>query len=236
LLTHASRILGTGQLSLAKYLMICAHEDNPELNVKDEKAFFIHMLERIDFASDFHFFTKTTMDTLDYSTRDINQGSKLVIAAAGEKRRHLKIEFSQNFSLPEEFVHPKIAAPGMVVLEGPRFKTYSKGKIQINRLKKHLQTQTDLDSLPLFVVVDDADFAATSFSNFLWVTFLRSNPSHDIYGVNEKILFKHWACNPPLIIDARIKPFHADPLMSDKKVVEKVDALGKRGGPLFGII
>ncbi|MBC2702927.1 UbiD family decarboxylase [Desulfobacula sp.] len=236
LLTHASRILGTGQLSLAKYLMICAHEDNPELNVKDEKAFFIHMLERIDFASDFHFFTKTTMDTLDYSTRDINQGSKLVIAAAGEKRRHLKIEFSQNFSLPEEFVHPKIAAPGMVVLEGPRFKTYPKGKIQINRLKKYLQTQTDLDSLPLFVVVDDADFAAKSFLNFLWVTFLRSNPSHDIYGVNEKILFKHWACNPPLIIDARIKPFHADPLVSDKKVVEKVDALGKKGGPLFGII
>ncbi len=236
LLTHASRILGTGQLSLAKYLMICAHEDKPELNVKDEKAFFIHMLERIDFASDLHFFTKTTMDTLDYSTRDINQGSKLVIAAAGEKRRHLKIEFSQNFSLPEEFVHPKIAAPGMVVLEGPRFKTYPKGKIQINRLKKHLQAQTDLTSLPLFVVVDDAGFAAKSFSNFLWVTFLRSNPSHDIYGVNEKTVFKHWGCTPPLIIDARIKPFHADPLISDKKVVEKVDALGKRGGPLFGII
>jgi len=85
-------------------------------------------------------------------------------------------------------------------------------------------------------VVDDADFAAKSFSNFLWVTFLRSNPSHDIYGVNEKIVFKHWGCNPPLIIDARIKPFHADPLVSDKKVAEKVDVLGKRGGPLFGII
>ncbi|WP_299980812.1 UbiD family decarboxylase [Desulfobacula sp.] len=236
LLTHASRVLGTGQLSLAKYLMICAHEDNPELNVNDEKAFFIHMLERINFASDLHFFTKTTMDTLDYSTQNTNLGSKLVMAAAGEKRRHLKIEFPQNFSLPEEFKHPKIAAPGMVVLEGPHFKTYPKGKIQINRLKKHLQTQTDLESLPLFVVVDDANFTAKSFSNFLWVTFLRSNPSHDIYGVNEKIIFKHWECNPPLIIDARIKPFHADPLVPDKKVVEKVDALGQRGGPLFGII
>jgi len=236
LLTHASRVLGTGQLSLAKYLMICAHEDNPGLNVKDEKAFFIHMLERIDFESDLHFFTKTTMDTLDYSTQNINLGSKLVMAAAGEKRRHLKSEFPQYFSLPEEFKHPKIAAPGMVVLEGPDFKTYPKGKIQINRLKKHLQTQADFETLPLFVVVDDADFAAKSFSNFLWVTFLRSNPSHDIYGVNEKIVFKHWGCNPPLIIDARIKPFHADPLVSDKKVAEKVDVLGKRGGPLFGII
>ena len=236
LLTHASRILGTGQLSLAKYLMICAHEDNPELNVNDEKAFFIHMLERIDFSTDLHFFTKTTMDTLDYSTQNITSGSKLMIAAAGEKRRHLKNEFPQHFSLPEEFKHPKIVLPGIIVVEGPHFKTYANGKIQINRLKKHLQTQTGLDSLPLFVVVDDTDFSTKSFSNFLWVTFLRSNPSHDIYGINEKTSFKHWECKPPLIIDARIKPFHSDPLVPDKKLIEKVDALGKRGGPLFNII
>lgn len=236
LLTHASRVLGTGQLSLAKYLMICAHEDNPGLDVNDEKAFFIHLLERIDFASDLHFFTKTTMDTLDYSSQTINMGSKLVMAAAGEKRRYLKSEFPQNFSLPVEFIHPKIVAPGIVVVEGPVFKTYPKGKTQINRLKKHLQTQTDFETLPLFVVVDDAEFAAKSFSNFLWVSFLRSNPSHDIYGINEKTVFKHWGCNPPLIIDARIKPFHSDLLVSDKKVIERVEALGKRGGPLYGII
>ena len=237
LLTHANRVLGTGQLSLAKYLMICAHEDNPDLNVNDEKAFFIHMLERIDFASDLHFFTKTTMDTLDYSTREINQGSKLIMAAAGRKQRQLKTEFPPDFSLPGQFIHPKIVAPGMVVIKGPHFTTYSKGKIQINQFKKHLQKrQADLASLPLFVVVDDTDFAAASFSNFLWVTFLRSNPSHDIYGVNEKTTFKHWGCISPLIIDARIKPFHTDPLVPDLKVVEKVDALGKRGKPLFGII
>ncbi|MCP3874336.1 MAG: UbiD family decarboxylase [Desulfobacteraceae bacterium] len=236
LLTHANMVLGTGQLSLAKYLMICAHEDNPNLNVNDEKAFFIHMLERIDFASDFHFLTRTTMDTLDYSTQDINQGSKLVIAAAGPKKRNLKSKFPENFSLPTDFNHPRIVAPGMVVIEGPIFKTYPKGKTQINRLKKHLLNQTKLDSLPLFVIVDDAAFTAKSFSNFLWVSFLRSNPSHDIYGVNEKTVFKHWECTAPLIIDARIKPFHSDPLVADKKISEIVEILGKRGGPLFGII
>ncbi|MBT3176210.1 MAG: UbiD family decarboxylase [Desulfobacula sp.] len=236
LLTHASRILGTGQLSLAKYVMICAQEDNPGLDVNDEKAFFTHLLERIDFSSDLHFFTKTTMDTLDYSTQDINQGSKLVMAAAGIKKRYLKNHLPQDFSLPEEFDHPIIILPGIVVLEGPHFKTYAKGKTQIGRLKKHLKTQIGLDSIPLFVVVDDSDFTAKSFSNFLWVAFLRSNPSHDIYGVNEKVTFKHWECEPPLIIDARIKPFHAKPLVSDKKVAQKIDALGKRGGPLFGII
>ena len=107
---------------------------------------------------------------------------------------------------------------------------------EMNRLRKHLETQSGLESLPLFVVVDDAVFARKSFSNFLWVTFLRSNPSHDIYGVDEGFLFKHWGCREPLIIDARIKPFHSPALESDPVTIERVKALAQRGGPLFGII
>ncbi|OGR28684.1 MAG: 3-octaprenyl-4-hydroxybenzoate carboxy-lyase [Desulfobacterales bacterium RIFOXYA12_FULL_46_15] len=236
LLTHAAHILGTGQLSLAKYLLICAHEDNPGLDVKDTKAFFIHMLERIDFSSDLHFFTETTMDTLDYSTQNINQGSKLIVAAAGEKKRRLALEFPDRFSLPDEFARPKFAGPGMAVVKGPVFKTYTKGKIEINRLKKKIQDQGGFLSIPLVVVVDDPDFSAASFSNFLWVTFLRSNPSHDVYGVDEQTKFKHWGCQGPLIIDARIKPFHAAILERDSKVEDKVREMGKKGGPLFGII
>ncbi|MCP4022619.1 MAG: UbiD family decarboxylase [Desulfobacteraceae bacterium] len=236
LLTHANAILGTNQLSLAKYLFICAYEDNPRLNVNDEKAFFIHLLERIDFSSDLHFLTRTTMDTLDYSTRRINQGSKLIMAAAGEKRRQLNSQFPGNFSLPNEFKNPKILAPGMVVVEGPLFTSYDNAKGQMKKLADHLYPQKGLEKLPLFVVVDDAGFTAASFANFLWVTFLRSNPSHDIYGANEKIRFKHWGCNPPLIIDAREKPFHADQLIPDKKTARKVDEMGKKGGELFNII
>jgi 4-hydroxy-3-polyprenylbenzoate decarboxylase len=236
LLTHASRVLGTGQLSLAKYLLICAHEDNPSLDVKDIKAFFIHMLERIDFSSDLHFFTETSMDTLDYSTQNVNQGSKLIMAAAGERRRRLSFDFPPGFSLPHEFTEPRLVAPGMALVKGPAFKTYAKGKIEINRLKAHLLGKGGPSSLPLFVVVDDTGFAGDSFSNFLWVTFLRSNPSHDVYGVDEKTRFKHWGCQEPLIIDARIKPFHAGVLERDPEVEEGVREMGKKGGPLFGII
>ncbi|MCP3940981.1 MAG: UbiD family decarboxylase [Desulfobacteraceae bacterium] len=236
LLTHANAIMGTGQLSLAKYLFICAHEDNPGLDVNDEKAFFIHMLERVDFASGLHFFTRTTMDTLDYSTSRINAGSKLVVAAAGPKKRKLATKFADDFSLAEGFFDPGFAAPGMVVVRGPKFDSYPSAKKQINNLKNHLQFQSGLESLPLFVVVDDAGFARKSFSNFLWVTFLRSNPSHDIYGVKEKMVFKHWGCAEPLIIDARIKPFHSPVLESDPATVEGVKRLAQKGGPLFNIL
>jgi len=70
--------------------------------------------------------------------------------------------------------------------------------------------------------------------NFLWVTFTRSNPSHDIYGVNAKTEFKHWGCAGALVIDARIKPHHAPPLVEDPGVSAKVDSMGVKGGPLEG--
>ncbi len=235
-LTHASRILGTGQLSLAKYLMICAHEDNPGLDVNDEKAFFIHMLERIDLKTDLHFFTRTTMDTLDYSTQAVNQGSKLIIAAAGMKKRSLATQLPSGFSLPVNFDNAKLAGPGIGVIQGPAFRSYKETQPQMDELKKHLQTQSGLEQLPLIVVADDSDFTSRTFANFLWITFLRSNPSHDIYGLNEQFEFKHWKCSPSMIIDARIKPFHTAPLEADRKTIETVDALGKKGQSLFGII
>ena len=80
LLTIANHILGTGQMSLAKYIFICDEEDSP--NVNDEQEYFTHFLERVDWKRDLHFQTKTTIDTLDYSGDALNECSKVVIAAA----------------------------------------------------------------------------------------------------------------------------------------------------------
>ena len=43
---------------------------------------------------------------------------------------------------------------------------------------------------------------------------------------------KHWGCHGGLVIDARIKPRHAPPLVEDPEVSRKIDALAARGGPL----
>ncbi len=87
ILTIANALLGQGQLSLAKYLLIVAREDDPALDIHDIPAFFRHLLERVDWTNDLHFQTRTTIDTLDYSGHGLNQGSKVVIAAAGPVRR-----------------------------------------------------------------------------------------------------------------------------------------------------
>jgi len=195
LLTIANHILGTGQMSLAKYLFICDEENS--LNVNDEKEYFTHFLERVDWKRDLHFQTKTTIDTLDYSGDGLNEGSKVVIAAAGEIKRALSDKIDQ-INLPDNFSNPKLVSKGNLVLEG-------KGEIDelISSLENH-----SLDGIGLITLVDDASFVVENFSNWLWVTFTRSNPASDICGLHSETINKHFSCSIP-IIDARIKKHHA---------------------------
>ena len=224
LLTCANAILGQGQLSLAKYLFIVAKEDDPDLDIHDIPAFFRHLLERVDWRNDLHFQTRTTMDTLDYSGSGLNEGSKLVVAATGAVKRQLATAIPAELRLSEGCREPRIVMPGVLVVEG------SAGPLlNMNNFRA-------VDALPLIVVVDDAGFAAQSLGNFLWVTFTRSNPAADVYGVGEFVHQKHWGCTGPLVIDARRKPHHAPPLIEDPEVTKRVDGLGARGGPLHGYI
>ena len=232
ILTSANAILGQGQMSLAKYLWIVAGEDDPGLDVHDVAAFFRHALSRVDWANDLHFQTRTTMDTLDYSGHGLNQGSKVVIAAAGPRRRELIGELPSGFALPERFRHPKIVMPGVVAVGGPPFQV---GNADVRRFCDGFAVR-DVGGLALMVVVDDAGFTADSLRNWLWVTFTRSDPAKDVDGVGAFTEDKHWGCAGPLVIDARVKPHHAPPLIDDPAVEARVDALGAPGGPLHGII
>ncbi len=232
ILTSASAILGQGQLSLAKYLLIVAGEDDPALDIHDIPAFLGHLLERIDWTSDLHFQTRTTIDTLDYSGHGLNQGSKVVMAAAGPRRRELPVELRCGMRLPDGFSHPRLVLPGILAVQGPKFVF---GLDQIGTFCRSFGTDDPICSFPLIVIVDDSEFTARNLGNFLWVTFTRSNPAADIEGIDSFIDQKHWGCRGPLVIDARIKPHHAPPLVDDPAIERRVDALAAPGGPLHGI-
>jgi 4-hydroxy-3-polyprenylbenzoate decarboxylase len=85
------------------------------------------------------------------------------------------------------------------------------------------------------VIVDDSAFVAASLRNFIWVTFTRSDPAADIDGIDAFTEQKHWGCAGPLVIDARIKPHHAPPLLDLPAIERRVDQLAAPGGPLHGI-
>ncbi len=237
LLTQANAILGQGQLSLAKYLFISAHEDQPALDIHDIPDFFRHVLERVDWRRDLHFHTSTTIDTLDYSGSGLNQGSKLIIAAAGPRRRELPSEIPACLRLPAGFNEPHICLPGILAISGPRCEvSRSCADPAIEEFCALSAGSDSIRAFPLVVIVDDSDFTGRTLNNFLWVTFSRSNPAADIYGIGAATVCKHWGCAGSLVIDARSKPHHAPPLMDDPAIERRVDALGASGGPLHGII
>jgi 4-hydroxy-3-polyprenylbenzoate decarboxylase len=235
LLTIANHIFGKNQLSLAKYLFICAKEDDPSLDIHHIDDFLQHVLARVDLTRDLHFQTNTTIDTLDYSGTGLNTGSKVAVAAVGKPRRDLWREVPDGVRLPRPFDNARMVMPGVLAVEAPPFASHAEVEREIALLDRELGGQ-DLSGLPLLVLCDDAAFTAATIDNFVWVTFTRSNPSHDVHGIGSFTEFKHWGCRGPLIIDARSKPHHAPPLERDPAVERRVERLGERGASLHGII
>ncbi|MBL9125818.1 MAG: UbiD family decarboxylase, partial [Planctomycetaceae bacterium] len=235
LLTLANAILGQGQLSLAKYLWIVAREDAPALDIHDLEQFFCHALARVDWTRDLHFQTRTTIDTLDYSGTGLNEGSKVVIAAAGPVRRELPATCPAELHLPEGFRAPRVCLPGVLAVAGPPASGPDYGST-VERIAASVPRESQLNRFPLVVVVDDSEFAARNLRNFVWTTFTRSNPAADLYGVEAFTAQKHWGCRGALIIDARRKPQHAPPLIEDPEISRRVDRLAAPGGPLHGIL
>ena len=228
LLTQANAILGQGQMSLAKYLFIIDGNDPNAPSLYDLEAFFQWVFERIDFSNDLHFHTKTTIDTLDYSGEGWNQGSKLVIPINGAKRRDLLTSIPGDLRLGPDLHHPKLCSPGSIAIE-----TKLSLDAAVEQITAPMSSQKDLaKQIAMITLVDDSTFTSRCFNNWIWVAFTRSNPAIDLRGVGEKTFHKHWSCSGPLILDARVKPHHAPPLIESPEVSKKIDALAARGGPL----
>lgn len=207
ILTIANHLLGTGQLSLAKFLLIINHADNPALRSSDIQGFFKHLLERIDFTRDIHFYTETSIDTLDYSGSGLNTGSKVVFAAVGKSKR--KLIDRQGFDkIEEKKFH--FVSEGILAVSIGKFKDYGHTADEISLLEKEVKKlQEKHEGIMMIIVCDQPEFVAEKLDNFLWVCFTRSNPSHDIHGVGAFYKNKHWGSHGALIIDARIKTHHA---------------------------
>jgi 4-hydroxy-3-polyprenylbenzoate decarboxylase len=237
LLTCANALLGQGQLSLAKYLLIVAKEDDLELDINNITDFFVHLLRRVDWSRDLHFQTRTTIDTLDYSGSGLNDGSKVVIAAAGRPWRELPSEIPADVAFPAGFGNPRVCLPGVLAVSAPPYlMDGDRADVSIESFCAAVGVDHVVNRFPLIVAVDDSEFTAGTLNNFLWVTFTRSNPASDISGIDSFVQQKHWGCRGSLVIDARIKPQHAPPLVEDAEVSRRVDQLGAPGGPLHGII
>ena len=221
LLTIANHILGTGQLSLAKFVWITAPQTKKgeQLSTHNVPAFFKYMMERMDLKRDVHFYTKTTMDTLDYSGEGLNEGSKVVMAAYGDPKRTLCETVPSLIS--NHLENATCVMPGVIAINA---QNNSISSIQ-EKLKGLGDALLNQEGVFMLVITEDATWMAAHIQNFLWAGFTRVNPSHDIDGVDAFVEHKHWGCQGPMIFDATIKKHHAPPVLKDATVEKRVDAL-----------
>lgn len=204
------RILGEGQLSLTKFLMLT---DKPQ-DLRDFKTLFEHILARVNWESDFFIFDRTSFDTLDYASGKINHGSKAMLVGVGEAIRELKREFVG--SLPVGAKEAKVFCGGCLVVEGT---DYEKDKTLPERMAK----SNVFNEFQVVVLHDKIEFA-DSADKFLWATWTRFNPSTDIYAKDLSVKHNHISYHAPIIIDARMKPWYPKEVEPREDIVKLVDS------------
>ena len=156
-----------------------------------------------------------------------------MVAAVGPPRRSLDTGMPTSMRLPAGFGEPRVCMPGVIAVRGPAFAGSTGGSDPA--VEGLCMDLGPLPGHPLVVVVDDSGAVAASLRDFLWVVFTRSNPAADVHGVGAFVRQKHWGCSGPLVIDARIKPHHAPPLVEDERVMQRVRELAAPGRSLHGI-
>ena len=218
ILTIANHILGTGQLSLAKFVFITADDTN-QLSTHRVQAYFEYILSRLDLSNDIHFYTKTTMDTLDYSGEGLNAGSKVVIAAYGDVKRTLANTVPQR--LLNLNIDASLVIPGVIAVNASAINTSTLQSALLGQGEALLMQE----GVVMMIITEDPKWMASDLNNFLWAAFTRTNPSHDIEAIDAFTTKKHWGAKGPLVFDATIKPHHAPPVLKDAVVEKRVDAI-----------
>jgi UbiD family decarboxylase len=211
MLVSGFRILGEGQLSLTKFLLLM----DKEMDLTNFRAVLSHVLARADFRSDLYIFSNTAMDTLDYAGPEVNKGSKGMLLGRGGPIRELPREIPRE-PLPG-ITDVKVFCPGCLVVSGASYQ-------QDITLPQHVANLSSLAAWPLVVLVDDAERATESTQAFLWNTFTRFEPAADIHPARTEQRGHHLSYTPPIVIDARMKPWYPGEVEVDEETAERVTA------------
>jgi 3-polyprenyl-4-hydroxybenzoate decarboxylase len=217
-MASAFRILGEGQLSLTKFLLLV----DKQQDLRDFKATFEYVLERADFRSDLYVFSNLAMDTLDYTGPQVNEGSKGVLLGTGPAIRNLPREF--HGALPTGVRDARVYCGGCLVIEGDSFASSPD-------LAREIASHSAFGDWPLLVLVDNAAATVKDSMSFLWTTFTRFEPGADIFSARKEIVRNHISYTPPILIDARMKPNYPAELVCDEKTSALVDRRWKEYFP-----
>ncbi|HYB97219.1 MAG TPA: UbiD family decarboxylase [Vicinamibacterales bacterium] len=203
-MASAFRILGEGQLSLTKFILMT----DRLVNLKDFRATLEHVLERTNPQNDLYVFSNLSMDTLDYTGPAVNEGSKGVWLGLGDPVRELPRVFAPATPPPPDVSDVRVFCGGCLVVGARRF---AEDRDAPARIAAH----PAFAGWPLIVVSDEPSRATRSDMNFLWTTFTRFEPAADIYSASQRVVRHHITYEPPIVIDARMKPWYPKEVSCD---------------------
>ena len=209
-MSSAFRILGEGQLSLTKFLLVV----DQQLDLADFSTVLQHLLRRTRPETDLFVFSNLSMDTLDYSGPRVNEGSKGVWMGLGEPVRDLPLAFAAT-QVPQGVGDVRVFCPGCLVVGGP-------SKAEEPDLAMRLATASAFADWPLVVISDEPQRAAASAMNFLWTTFTRFEPAADIHAGRTEVVRNHLAYSLPIVVDARCQPGFPEELSCDPETAALV--------------
>jgi UbiD family decarboxylase len=202
-MASAFRILGEGQLSLTKFLLVTDHP----VDLRDFRATLQHILARTRLETDLYVVSNLSMDTLDYTGPEVNLGSKGVLLGLGDPVRELPRVFT-GAPAPAGIRRVRVFCPGCLVVDGPGFSSEPGAAARLACDRAFVEW-------PLVVLTDDADRATASPINFLWTTFTRFEPAADIHTATQRVVRHHISYTSPMVIDARMKPPYPEELFCD---------------------
>jgi UbiD family decarboxylase len=203
-MASAFRILGEGQLSLTKFLLVT----DRAVDLRDFRATLEHVLARTRPETDLFVFSNLSMDTLDYTGPAVNEGSKGVWLGLGDPVRELPREFRPDTPPPPEVREVRVFCGGCMVVGGP-------AAADDPQAGARLAAHPAFRGWPLLVLTDEPRRAAASAMNFLWTTFTRFEPAADIHAAATRVVRHHVVHEPPVLIDARRKPSFPQELACD---------------------
>ena len=196
-MASAFRVLGEGQLSLTKFILLT----DRVVNLKDFRATLEHVLARTNPQTDLYVFSNLSMDTLDYTGPVVNEGSKGVWLGLGDAVRELPRQFVPSMPPPSDVTDVRVFCGGCLVVGTRPFADDPQAPARI-------AAHPAFAGWPLVVVSDEPARATRSEMNFLWTTFTRFEPAADIHAAAQRVVRHHIAYEPPIVIDARMKPWY----------------------------
>lgn len=220
-MASAFRILGEGQLSLTKFLLLT---DQPH-DLADFKGLLEIVLARFSPETDLYVISNTSMDTLDYAGPEVNSGSKGILMGIGEPVRDLPGQF--NGELPRGATDARVYCPGCLVVQVPAY-------TDDPEFAQALVECEALADWPLVVMVDNAEEATRSTPRFIWTTFTRFEPAADMYA-KQRVHRHHLVYSGPIVMDCRMKPGYPAELFCDPDTAKTVDERWKEYFPQGGV-